>query len=81
MKTIKVQAVDPNDGKIRENEIVVSRIVGWYQRDKGFTRISLDFYVQTEFGWMNGEYQIAESSESFSTRLAAITERGIKCEK
>lgn len=32
MKTILIQAIDPADGLVRENEVLVSRIVGWYRR-------------------------------------------------
>lgn len=77
MKTILIQAIGPRDRGVRENEVLVSRIVGWYQRDgyidspawtsyKGPTTIiSIDSGI---------EYEIAESLESFRNRLTAIVD-------
>lgn len=77
MKTIKIKAIGPRDRGVRENEVLVSRIVGWYQRDgyidspawtsyKGPTTfISIDSGV---------EYEIAESMESFKSRLELLVD-------
>lgn len=83
MKTIHIPAIDPNDGFVRDNEIFVSRIVGWYTRHRHYIQLpspgSIDAYWKGFEGSTTiisldsgAEYEIAESQESFRDRLAAI---------
>lgn len=82
MKTISVKAINPIDGKTYINEILASRIVGWYTRDR--------YYIETagsqrEAYWTSyqgattiisidsgAEYEIAESIVVFRQRLAGV---------
>lgn len=77
MKTIKIQAIDPDDQGVRENEILVSRIVGWYSRGRIVERPGNPILVTTTtlISLDSGaEYEIAESLESFRSRLTAIVD-------
>ncbi len=81
MKTIKIQAIDPDDNGVRQNEVMVSRIVGWYSRGWNyFNPKSPDSEGYSDYSGpitivsldSGAEYSIAESLESFRTRLRAI---------
>lgn len=77
MKIIKIQAIDPDDQGVRENEILVSRIVGWYTRGRIYSNSNWSNYkgpttiISIDSG---AEYEIAESLENFRERLRAIVD-------
>lgn len=79
MKTIRIAAIDSDDGKVRQNEVLVSRIVGWYERELStstglagpVTTISIDNRDSNGYPM---EYHIAESMEDFRARLAKVVD-------
>lgn len=75
MKTILIQAIDPADRGARENEVLISRIIGWYSRDGYYDNPRWTSYkgpttiISIDSG---AEYEIAESMESFRGRISSL---------
>lgn len=77
MKTIRIQAIDREDDGVRENEVLVSRIVGWYSRSQYYDNPKWTSYKgPTTFISIDSgvEYEIAESLESFTERMGTIVD-------
>lgn len=81
MKTILIKAIDPDDRGVRENQVLVSRIIGWYSRSQNFySPFRPDSVAYSDYAGpitivsidSGVEYEIAESLENFRNRLRAI---------
>lgn len=84
MKTISIQAIDPGDGKTRNNEVLVSRIIGWYTRNRHYRETpasAVEAYWEPFVGPTTivsidsgVEYEIAETIESFTKRISELVD-------